>query len=207
MEAAVAARDLQRAGDDLEGSLLQTAAAAAQLAKDQATASGQAFTTNDSVNAQVRALESLKQKFPELSGGIDEYIAKLKQIPTQINTNVVTAYTETGARRGATPGVSQLEAMGTTNLRRMADGGMVPVHLGEKGPEDVYLPEGSHVVPAQRIRANAINAAREAMASTPLASPINITVNGVTDPGLAAKAILREASWAMRTGTPGGWRR
>ncbi len=155
MEAALAARDLKRAGEDLEGSILTTAAAAQQYAKDQAAASGATFTTYDGVLAQKGALEELKQKFPELSGGIDTYIAKLDGIPHDIDTEVRAH--EVGLQNI----INQLENLprqvfidfrGALHVGGAATGGPHSglTMVGEKGPELVVLPDGSFVYTASQ---------------------------------------------------------
>jgi hypothetical protein len=88
-EAAAASRQLDNDSLSLQSSVLQVAAAAQAAADKQGELAGHTLTAQENVDAQKQALEQLKQKFPELSGGIDAYIQKLNQIPTHITTTVV----------------------------------------------------------------------------------------------------------------------
>lgn len=136
-EAVAANTDVENSSLSLQTSLLQVASAADQVAKDQATATGANYTTNDSLAAQVGALEALKQKFPELSGGIDAFIAKLNAIPRTINTTVIVT------------GPSGVEVHGPGGTIARAGGGPVtagqPYVVGENRPE-LFVPNESGTI-------------------------------------------------------------
>lgn len=118
-EAAEKAADLADKQRDLEDRILGTAKAAAEYAANQAEAAGKTFTAADKANAMIGELENLKGKFPELTPFIDDYIAKLREIPGTINTTL----------SAETKGV----AAGSGRIVR-ASGGTIPGHLGEMVP-------------------------------------------------------------------------
>lgn len=139
-EATTAEQAQDQASRDLKGSILEAAGAAAQAAQDQAEASGKTFTTNDSINAQVTALQALKLKFPELSAGIDEYINKLNGIPRTITTTVILNDAALGGQV-----VTQSGHGGNADAKAKASGGYASglTELAEAGREFVRLPDGS----------------------------------------------------------------
>lgn len=87
-EAADAADRLDGSSRTLEDSVTKAAAAAAQYAQDQANAAGATFTTQDKIDAEIKALSDLKVKFPELAPAIQAHIDKLAAIPRTVPTTV-----------------------------------------------------------------------------------------------------------------------
>lgn len=164
-QAKQASGQLQGASDSLEDSVLKAAAAAAQYAKDQTEASGQTFTTQMSIDAQKKALEDLKAKYPDLAPAIDGFIGKLNQIPAdktvemhvnaqnlqaiidqynQIKSKTVTVTVDGHVHVG---GAGQASGGDVRPAASGADGGG-PFWVGEQGPELFMPATAGHIFPA-----------------------------------------------------------
>lgn len=146
--------ELEGASRGLEDSISRAAASAVQYAQDQATAAGATFTTQDKINAQIGALQALKQKFPELAPAIDAHIGKLNAIPQEKSTKI-TADTKQADEdladfvwrvehtRASVPVDMVPTGTGLTQRDKRAAGGPVVAGgtyvVGEQGPE-VFVP-------------------------------------------------------------------
>lgn len=157
-EATKAQQALDGSSRSLEDSISKTRAQAVLYAQDQAEASGATFTTEDSINAQIGALQALKAKYPELAGAIDAHIAKLDAIPTTKNTDVTVQTAEAAANLQAIidkmgqirDKTVHVNAVGGVNVAGTeAQGGPIDTSgiylVGEEGPELVTLQDGSYV--------------------------------------------------------------
>lgn len=106
-EKAAALRDLRRAEiSSAEGAL---EAARAYAIEQGAVEGSPAFYA-----AQRDALEQMKAKYPELTGAIDAYIAKLNAIPAVKNTTISASFSGSSGSSGgskSTPGPMKLEGL------------------------------------------------------------------------------------------------
>lgn len=106
-EKAAALRDLRRAEiSSAEGAL---EAARAYAVEQGAVEGSPAFYA-----AQRDALEQMKAKYPELTGAIDAYIAKLNAIPAVKNTTISASFSGSSGSSGgskSTPGPMKLEGL------------------------------------------------------------------------------------------------
>lgn len=84
-EAQDAAADAARG---LRGDVLGVASAALQAAEDQAALSGATLTAKQRADAQIGALQSLKQQYPQVGQQVDSLIAKINATPPSKTTNV-----------------------------------------------------------------------------------------------------------------------
>jgi hypothetical protein len=147
---------------------------------------GAADGTPASVAAQIKALDDLKAKVPELTGVIDAYIAKLLSIPQNLETRL---------------GIIGPD-VGVNGLKRRASGGLLDDHgqaytINEGGPEGLMqTPSGTQVINA---------AANRSMGGGSVVSG-GLTVNVTAlDPKAAAQAVI-EAIKVYERNNGKGWR-
>lgn len=150
-EKAQSTRDVATAQHELSGKILE-------MAQDYAASRGDVEGSTASINDQIAALEIAKTKYPELAGEIDQFIAKLKSIPPEVDTNVklhLDAHIDNIIVDGETHAAGSTGIFSKVAVNRSATGigagwrgGFTT--LGEQGGEAVFLPQGSRVLGASQ---------------------------------------------------------
>ena len=199
------------AADGAAKAALGQAAAAVQLATDQAKANGETLTAaqrNEILTSNLQQVAGTLAPGNPLRVQLEGYISQLNAVPDSVSTDVEvsTARAEQKLRewesqpRSITYTVDTITsrtqaAAGTPDLR-MAGGGMVTV--GETGEENVFLPNGSHVVPTDRTRgwteqaaADAVRSMTAARAGRPVTNNITVKVDRLSSDSDLMRLVAR----------------
>lgn len=196
-EAAKAQDRMNQSARGLEDQISRTAAQAVAYATDQATASGATLTTADKIGVQIQALQDLKAKYPELGPSIDAHIAKLQAIPTEKNTDITVDKDQAEAALQAIIDkiheINRTRVVVDTSGTHVGDAGRaeggpvkagVPVRVGEWGQETFVPNVDGQIVPNGKS----------------LGSTTNMVINVNGGGPSVAQDVVRELTWAMRTG-------
>lgn len=182
-------------------SVLKYAAAESKAAEDTAKANNEQFGAKEAAQAQITALQRVKEKFPELSPIIDTYIAKLETASNPVTTPVKAEADLASVDRAMNQIASRVAAQASKIGKAVAgfgsggvsgggggsfmSGGDVGADgyytVGEQGRETVFLPRGAYVAPHN--------------GAGPGARQYNITIN--LSPGVQPADVGRELVGAI----------
>lgn len=186
--------EAQRAYENALGGSKEAADRFAQatvaLAEKHALLSGEALTAQESQRIYSEALGQFRDSAtdPNLVAGMDSLIGQVGSYASAADSAAAASRRMTEANQAAIASAALSIAKnaigvgGATPGRAMGGPASGAVLVGERGPEQVILPQGSRVVPNHAMRSNGGG----------------ITVNVATN--ASPWAIAREIDWLMRTG-------
>lgn len=180
---------------DLRSAQIDTAKAAFDQAAAFAAEKGATAGSKDEAQLMIGQLQLLADQYPELRSEIDLYIAKLKQIPGVINTNINVNYNSNLGPIGAKDSTGQVP--------KRAAGGPVSADqvymVGENGPELFVSSEAGQIVPNNKMGS-----------AVAMGSGVTITIQNVNassyEGGLAAgRGIVDAVTAAFKDGVRAPW--
>lgn len=182
-----ASRDLANAESDLTRKQMDLAAASAEMAIKQREANGEAVTAKEKNDILIGAIDGVRASLTPGSAAYEAlsgWIGQLQAVPRNVTTTVGVTLEQVGISQDMVASVRSQVAAAFANR---ATGGPAqgPTMVGERGPELLNLPSGSHITPNHALGS-----------STTGGTIINVNVARTNaSPGQIGSAV----EWAIRT--------